>query len=102
MRTFWKGTTIGFFVLVLACTLIIVSMYWWPDMSTSPRPEEGRIYPLNNHGHSTYMNEWEHQLERMLFATNFLTLAAMGAIYHFVDPFDFKRRIRPSYPVPPY
>ena len=102
MRTFWKGMTIVFFVLALACTIIIVSMYSWPDMSTSPRPEEGRIYSLNNHGHLTYMNEWEFLLRRTLIATHLLSLAAIGAVYYFVDPFDFKRRIRPSYPVPPY
>ena len=102
MRTFWKGMTIGFFVLVLACTLIIVSMYWWPDMSTSPHPDEGRIYPLNAERPSVYMNEWEFLLRRALIATHLLSLAAIGAVYYFVDPFDFKRRIRPSYPVPPY
>jgi hypothetical protein len=62
MRALWKVLTVVLMAIWVACFLVNFSMYWWPDMPTSPRPEQGRIYPLNNHGSYTYMNAWDHRL----------------------------------------
>jgi hypothetical protein len=63
MRTFWKILATVLFVTTFASSLIDVSMFWWPDMPSSPRPSEGRVYQLNNHGHYTYMNRREYFTE---------------------------------------
>ena len=86
----------------VACFLVAFSMYGWPDMPTSPRPAEGRVYPLNDHVHYTYMNEWEHNLHEALWmAAPFLCLG-MFLIHWFVDPFELKRRRRFGLPPPEF
>jgi hypothetical protein len=102
MRTFWKILATVLFVTAFASVLIQVSMFWWPDMPFSPRPSEGRVYPLNNHGHHTYMNRREYLLSWVLEDVAFASGAAYAAIYFFVDPFDLKRRLRPLRPPPPW
>jgi hypothetical protein len=102
MRTFWKVLAIILLVLLLADLVILLSMYWWPGIPSSPRPAEGRVYPLNNHATYTYMNRREYLLEeslRWIFPALFFPLAA---IIHFIDPFDAKRRWRPMIPPRPW
>jgi hypothetical protein len=102
MRTFWKVLSIILGAICLVCFLTTFSMYWWPSIPPSPRPSEGRVYPLNNHGHYTYMNREEHLLNesaRWIFLAAFLP---GSAIYYFVDPFDRKRRWRPVRPPQPW
>jgi hypothetical protein len=100
LRIFWKVLLVILIVTYSACFLVRFSMYWWPDMPTSPRPAEGRIYPLNNHAHYTYMSEWEHRFdETSLLILPFLLLC-LGLIIHFVDPFDEKRKRRYGSPPP--
>jgi hypothetical protein len=94
MRTFWRILTIALFAGFFVAFLVDFSMYYWPSIPFSPRPAEGRIYPLNNHGTYTYMNRWEYQLDNTVQVALPVILAAIGAIYHFVDPFDLKRRRR--------
>jgi len=99
MRILWKVVVVvllvwSSLVTCVACFLVAFSIYWWPDMPTSPRPAEGRVYPLNDHAHYTYMNEWEHNLHEALWmAAPFLCLG-MFLIHWFVDPFELKRRRR--------
>jgi hypothetical protein len=102
MRTFWKILATVLFVTTLSSFLIDVSMFWWPDMPSSPRPSEGRVYPLNNHGRYTYMNRREYLLSWVLEDVGFAGGAAFAAIYLFVDPFDWKRRFHPVRPPPPW
>jgi hypothetical protein len=102
MQTFWKILATVLFVTVFASFLINFSMFWWPDMPSSPRPSEGRVYPLNNRGYSTYMNRREYLLRWVLEDVHFAGGAAFAAIYFFVDPFDDKRRLRPLRPPPPW
>ncbi len=70
------------------------SMYYWPSIPLSPRPAEGRIYPLNNHGRYTYMNRREYFLDADTRLVLPVILMTIGAIYYFVDPFEQKRRRR--------
>jgi hypothetical protein len=102
MRTFWKVVTILLSVLLGACVLIGSSMYWWPGIPSSPLPSEGRVYPLNNHGHYTYMNRQEHLLHESAWWIFFALFFPYAAIIHFVDPFDEKRRLRPMIPPRPW
>jgi hypothetical protein len=102
MRTFWKVLSTVLFVAAIASFLVNVSMYWWPDMPSSPNPAEGRIYPLNNHERYTYMNKSEYDLGWALSSIFTVCLGAYGAIYYFVDPFDQKRQHRPLRPTPPW
>jgi hypothetical protein len=100
MRTFWRILASTLIVAYSACFFVNFSMYWWPDMPTSPSPAEGRIYALNNHGRHTYMNEREHQLEETTMAALPFLLVSLCLIIHFVDPFDAKRKRR--YGSPPH
>ena len=100
MRTFWKVLAATLGVIYLAFFLVDFSMYWWPDMPTSPVPAEGRIYPLNNHGYHTYMNEWEHQLDETIWLIGPFLFLCLFLIIRFVDPFDEKRRKRYGSPPP--
>jgi hypothetical protein len=98
MRTFWKILTIMLSVLLAVCFLTGFSMYWWPGIPPSPRPAEGRVYPLNNHGTYTYMNRQEYLLNQSVRWMFLVLLLPCAAIIHFVDPFDEKRRWRPVIP----
>jgi|ERR1700678_4514246 uncharacterized membrane protein len=100
MRTFWKVLAVSLMVIYFALFLINFSMYWWPDMPTSPGPAKGRIYPLNNHGHYTYMNEREHRLNETWWMLLPLLVVSLGLIIHFIDPFDEKRKHRYGSPPP--
>jgi hypothetical protein len=102
MRIFWKVTTIVLAVLLFADFVILVSMFWWPGIPSSPRPAEGRVYPLNNHAKYTYMNRQEYLLQESLRWTFPVVLFPLGAILHFIDPFDEKRRLRPLIPPRPW
>jgi hypothetical protein len=101
MRTFWKILYVSVFVLFIVIYTVESSMYYWPSIPSSPRPAEGRIYPLNNHGKHTYMNRREYLLDEGAWLVLPIILVAIGAIYYFVDPFDQKivndRYVRPGH-----
>ena len=82
MRTFWKVLLIALMVIYFAGCLAAFSMSWWPDMPTSPRPDEGRIYPLNKHGRYTYMNPWEYRLNSTISISWPFLVAALCLIIH--------------------
>jgi hypothetical protein len=94
MRTFWKTLSITLFATCIALGVAGGSLFWWPHIPSSPRPAEGRIYPLNNHGHYTYMNESEHLLWEITRGTFPILFFAFAGIQHFIDPFEVKRRRR--------
>jgi hypothetical protein len=102
MRTFWKILATVLLVTVFASFLVSFTMYAWPDMTYSPRPSEGRVYRQIHHGSYIYMNRREYLLNWVLEDVGFADLAASAAIYFFVDPFDYKRRLRPLSPPPPW
>jgi hypothetical protein len=64
-KTFWKVITGLLFFPTFAYGLLVISMYWWPSIPSTPRPAEGRIYPLNNHGEYAYMNRREHLMHEV-------------------------------------
>ncbi len=92
MRTFWKLLAIALFATCFVFGVVGISLFWWPNIPSSPRPDEGRIYPLNNHGHYTYMNRSEHLVQEITWGGSPMLLIAFAAIQHFVDPFEYKRR----------
>jgi hypothetical protein len=96
MRTFWRILYVSLFVVFLATFTVDLSMYFWPSIPSSPVPAEGRVYPLNNHGTYAYMNKQEYELDNAVNSGLPIILAAIGAIYYFVDPFDQKQRRRPN------
>jgi hypothetical protein len=100
MRKFWKLSSIVLFTICVAFMLTGLSMFWWPNIPSSPRPSEGRVYPLNNHGHYTYMNDSERFIHQLTLEGSPILLVAFAAIQYFVDPFDYKRRRR-IYASPP-
>jgi hypothetical protein len=102
MRTFWKVLAIVLFVMLFMSTLVHMSMYFWPDMTDSPRPSEGRFYPLYKFNHSKYMNERERSLDQSLWLIAPVGLAALLLIHVLVDPFDYKHRPRPLRPPRPW
>lgn len=91
MRTFWRTVSVILFASCFVFGMVGVSMYWWPNIPSTPEPSEGRVYPLNNHGHYTYMNRSEHLLHLIPFLIYPVFLPAFAAIQHFLDPFDKKR-----------
>jgi hypothetical protein len=92
MRTFWKTLAVALLVTFLVAFAVDFSMFYWPSIPSNPRPAEGRIYPLNNHGRYTYMNRQEYLLDEVVSVILPILLAAMAAIHYFVDPFGVKRR----------
>jgi hypothetical protein len=92
--TFWKVLTIILLVTYMSGALLNISMYWWPNIPTYPRPAEGRIYPLNNHGHYTYMNEREYRFQETTGLILPAVLLSLFLINYFIDPFDEKRKRR--------
>jgi len=97
MRTFSKVLLIILIVTYFAGFLVDFSMFSWDDMSTAPLPAEGRIYPLNNHGHRTYMKRWEYRLHETLslsLPVLLFLLLGLGLVVHFIDPPDQRRRRR--------
>ena len=102
MRTVWRVLSIMVKTICVVCFLIGFSMYWWPGIPSSPRPSEGRVYPLNNHGHYTYMNRQEyllHETVRWTFPAVFLPFAF---VEYFMDPLNRKPRWRPVVPPRPW
>ena len=102
MRTFWKVVSVVLAVLLPVSLLVNISMYWWPNIPSSPRPTEGRVYPLNNHGHYTYMNRQEFMLNESLTWAFLALFFPFVAIQHFLDPFNQKPRWRPIRPPRPW
>jgi hypothetical protein len=100
-KTFWKVITGLLFFPTFAYGLLVISMYWWPSIPSTPRPAEGRIYPLNNHGEYAYMNRREHLMHEVYPLVILPVLAALAAIDYFVDPFDYKGKRR-IYGRPPH
>jgi hypothetical protein len=68
MRTFWKVLTITLLVICFVSGVLGISMYWWPNIPSAPRPAEGRIYPLDNHAHYTHMNSSEYLLHEWILS----------------------------------
>ncbi len=102
MQAIWKVVSIVVRTICLVCFLIGFSMYWWPGIPSSPQPLEGRVYPLNNHGHYTYMNRQEYLLNesvRWTFPAVFLPFAL---IEYFADPLNRKPRWIPVIPPRPW
>jgi hypothetical protein len=102
MRTLWRILTIALLAACVTFGVIDISMYGWPSIPSSPRPSEGRIFPLNNHGHYTYMNRSEYLLRESMQWGFILAAIALGVIQHFVNPFDEKKKPRPLRPPPPW
>jgi hypothetical protein len=94
MRAFWKALSIALVVMLLGCGLLSLSMYAWPTIPSSPRPAEGRTYPLNNHGHYTYMNRSEYLVRETIQLIWIPLIFGFGAIQYFLDPFGERRRRR--------
>lgn len=94
MKNVWKVVSVLLFSVFAIIFIVTFSMLYWPSLPSSPRPAEGRIYPLNNHGRHTYMNRQEYELQENAEWVLPLVLASIGAIYYFIDPFDLKERQR--------
>ena len=92
MQTFWKIVSVTLFVTFLALFLVTFSMYWWPGIPSSPRPQEGRVYPLNNHGHYTYMNKPEHDLRDTARSAMPVLFVGFALIQFLLDPFEYKKK----------
>src|SRR5262249_39871027 len=102
MRTVWKIVSAGLVTIGFASFLFAISMHGWTSLPTVPRPDEGRIYPLNNHGALRYMNHKEKLLQEGAFCLFGVCLVAAGLIENFVDPFERKKTVRPLRPPPPW
>jgi hypothetical protein len=98
MRAFWKNL-MGVLMLVGIAYFLIFgfSMYFWSSLPAAPQPDQGRVYPLNNHGAYTYMNSRESLLHEASFWVCLVCSTGAGLIDHFVDPFDRKSRRRPPW-----
>jgi hypothetical protein len=94
MKNVWKLVYVLLFVMGTLIFAVNFSMFYWPSIPSSPKPAEGRIYPLNNHGKHTYMNRQEFVIRQAGDSMLPLALLAIVAIYYFIDPFDQKGRQR--------
>ncbi len=94
MQTFWKVFSVILFATCLTSAFIDISMFWWADMPSTPKPAEGRIYPLNNHGHYTYMNRSEYLLDETIKMMFPILGIGFAAIQYSVDPFGEIRKRR--------
>jgi hypothetical protein len=100
MRRLWKALSIALFATLILCSVTGFSMFWWPDIPSSPQPEQGRIYPLNNHGHYTYMNRQEHLVQELTWVSSPILMLGFVAIQYVFDPFGQIRRARKYGSVP--
>jgi len=101
-RTLWKVLSIVLATIFLACFLVALSMPFWSGIPSERQPSEGRVYPLNNHGHYNYMNRQEYLLNQWSFWIFPAAFFPGSAIYYFADPFDRKRRWRDVRPLRPW
>ena len=90
----WKVVAILLSLISLASIFLVISMYFWPSIPAYPVPSEGRVYPLNNHGRYTYMNQGEYQFRSAAEFTFVLSFVGFCFIQQIVDPFDYERRGR--------
>lgn len=84
---------IGFICIVgfFGSIFFAVSFYYRGSLGT-PRPELGRMYPINNHGFPLFLTKKEH-LERTLAVVIFMVLfAAIVVLDRFYDAFDNRTR----------
>jgi hypothetical protein len=102
MRKFWKAVSIALIIVTYGSFITMISMFWWPSIPPAPRPAEGRVFALNDHGRYTYMNKKEHDLQQSLFASFLVGAGFVILIQYFADPFDCKRQYRVIRPAPPW
>jgi hypothetical protein len=62
----WRTVTYAFLGMAFLLFFSAVS-YIFVDAPTQPDPLTGRIYPLNNHGHVTYLTRREDRTRKALF-----------------------------------
>ncbi len=85
-------------ILSIVCVVASVAMFlygmsfYYIHLPSTPAPEIGRIYPLNNHGYYTFMTHREY-LEHEI-STNLCILPFVIAVLidYFYDPFDRRAR----------
>ncbi|PYJ66565.1 MAG: hypothetical protein DME76_16660 [Verrucomicrobia bacterium] len=75
-------------VLSTICFGEAISFYYTPNLPTTPQPQIGRIYPLNNHGWVTYLTKEEWYTFNFLHALAALFFITFFAIGWFCDPFN--------------
>lgn len=78
-------------IVVLLSTICFgqaLSFYYRPNLPTTPQPQIGRIYPLNNHGWITYLTKEEWYLYNFLYAMAAFYLILFALIGWFIDPFN--------------
>jgi hypothetical protein len=101
MRNFWKILSVALFFAFAVLFLVTVSMYWWPGIPSSPQPLEGRIYPLNNHAHYTYMNRAEYDLRERMYLAIKVLIVTLALVQWIIDPFEYKKtRLSDTHPSP--
>src|SRR5438132_12394395 len=84
----WKVIMITLLVLYTICFAEALSFYYKSDLPSTPQPQLGRIYPLNNHGWITYLTKEESYMRNFLSAMGLLFFILFVAIGWFFDPFN--------------
>jgi|1186.fasta_scaffold221368_2 hypothetical protein len=65
--------------------------FYYRGLPSTPNPQIGRIYPLDNHGSVTYMTKHEKDQQEMAFVVFVAIFLALVFIDHFLDPFDKRK-----------
>jgi len=78
---------IAFSVLIFLYEL----SFYYRDFPSTPIPESGRVYPLNNHGRYTYMSHSEYLQEEICAYAPIPFFAIAFWIDYRYDPFRRRR-----------
>jgi len=62
--------------------------FYYLGLPTTPDPEIGRIYPLNNHGYYTFMTRRQYLEHEICIDIFMLPFVIAILIDYFYDPFD--------------
>ena len=81
-----------FFIAVSVVTFAYGMSFYYRDFPSTPQPDKGRIYALNNHGYYTYLTRREHIEFEVATAVFLVPFAIAALIDHFIDPFDRRAR----------
>lgn len=86
-------TLLGYKLLVIVCVLLSFGCFLFSvsfylrDLPKTPRPELGRVYPLNNHGISSYLTKQEDAEQNWTFAVSVLLFGVAVLVDYRKDPF---------------
>ena len=86
-------------LVIIICGIAFVASlafsisFFYRDLPNRPRPEVGRIYPLNNHGYYLYLTRKEHLEETVSGYVGLGLFLLICVIEYMFQPFEAQNRM---------